>query len=197
MTANDVGFVTQPSDATRRLTIQHFDLNDFTTEMIVPHNSDARISDSTEWPPPVMFDIAYGCAAIKTWEAASFIDFARGRTRDFYYTDGDSSDDENGDGGNDVGKGRGRGSKGTGGDKKPRAELSQQNREHDTRAARQEERRRSQQASGVTDPQAPDLADIVMALWMQNACKGQCQAHAMKVDRTREKVQTWLDSTAE
>jgi hypothetical protein len=29
-----------------------------------------------EWPPPLIFDVAYGCAALKTWRVAAFVDFA-------------------------------------------------------------------------------------------------------------------------
>jgi len=38
-------------------------------------------------------------------------------------------------------------------------------------------------------------ADMVFALWMHSARKGQRQAEVMKADRTRDKVQTWLDFT--
>ena len=44
------------------------------------------------------------------------------------------------------------------------------------------------------DSHDPDFASVILALWMQNAKKGRRQAQAMKADRTREKVQTWLDS---
>jgi len=171
--ANHVGFVIQPSDATRRLTFQHFsDIRDPATEILAPHNSDARQSDSNEWPPPLIFDVAYGCAALKTWGVPLFRKFARGETRDIYYNNGNSGDEENGGGGEsgDLGE----------------AKRIQQAREREP-----EKRRLGQQASDST---GPDFADMVLALWMYNARKGRHRADAVKVDRTQEKVQTWLDS---
>jgi len=193
--ASVLGFITPPSDAKCRLTFQHFNLCDPVTAFLAPHNSDARISNSAEWPPPVTFDTAYGCVALKKWGVASFIDFARGRTRDVYYTNGDGGDDENGDddgvrrrrrdGADGVGgKDRNGGSRGDG------AKLSQQKRNRSFWAVRRQEKRCTQQEG----PQEPDFADMILALWMQNSMKRRRQAHATRVDRTREKVQTWLDS---
>ena len=56
-------------------------------------------------------------------------------------------------------------------------------------------RRVGGQASNTADSQTPDFADMILALWMHNARKGQRQARAMKAEKTREKVRTWLDST--
>src|SRR6266478_4344805 len=106
MTVNDVdlveqptahlGFAVQPSDADSRLIFQHFNLNDAAVAFLAPHNSDARQSDSDKWPPPLIFDVAYGCAALKAWGMISFIQFARERTRNIYY---DFDDEDEGDGG--------------------------------------------------------------------------------------------------
>jgi hypothetical protein len=184
-TADHLNFTVQPSDAVRRLTLQHFDNRDIATTALAPHNSDAKLSDSDDWPPPLIFDVAYGCAALKTWGVSSFINFARAHTRDIYYNDADHDDDENGDGSSSS-SGR------------PTDDVSggsrhdQQAHERKARAARrQEEKSRTvgRQASNT-----PDFADMILALWMRNARKGQCQAHTTKVDRTREKVRTWLDS---
>jgi hypothetical protein len=51
-----------------------------------------------------------------------------------------------------------------------------------------------QQASSTADSEAPDIADMVLSLWMHNASKVQRQVHAMKAGRTREKVGKWLAS---
>ena len=183
--AHLVGFAAQPQDASRRLTFQHFNNRDFATMTLAPHNSDARISDSVDWPPPLIFDIAYGCAVLKTWGLPPFLDFARERTKDIYYDNGDN-DDENDDGG-----GGGGGDGGNGGDGKLRSKHTQQKLDRIAPAARREKMRGDQQASNTADSQAPDFADMLMALWTR---KGQRQAHAMKADRTCEKVQSWLDS---
>ena len=97
--ADQLGFVIPPSLASSRLTFQHFNNRDPITTTMAPHNSDARQSDSNEWPPPFLFDVVYGSAALKTWGVPLFVIFARGRTRDIYYPDYGDNDDENGDGG--------------------------------------------------------------------------------------------------
>ena len=162
--ADHLGFVTQPSLANSRLTFQHLNNRDAVTTLVAPHNSDARRSQSNEWPPPLLFDVTYGSAALKTWGVPGFVNFARGRTKDIYYPDYGHNDDENGD--------------------------------RDARAARREEKRRvGWQASSAVDSQTPDYTDMILGLWMHNARKGRRQARAMKAEKTREKVRTWLDST--
>ena len=88
-TAQQVGFITQPSGSRKRTTFQHFNNNDL-VDVVAPHNSDAR-SSSAEWPPPLIFDAAYGCAAFRTWGIPVFIDFARTQTRIIYYNNDDGS----------------------------------------------------------------------------------------------------------
>jgi hypothetical protein len=193
LNANIIGFVTQPSLASSRLTFQHFNIHDVVTTALAPHNSDARQLDSDEWPPPLLFEVAYGNAALKTWGVPLFVNLIRGRTRDIYYNEGDDNDDENGDDVDDE--------NGDGGDSGDESDNSvrrrlQQRRDHDARAARREEKRRvGWQASKAADSQAPDFFDIILALRMHNARKGQCQARAKKAEKTRENVQRWLDST--
>ncbi len=195
MSVNDVALVMQPnaehlgfnpSLAVSRLTFQHFNAPDALTTLGAPHNSDARQRvDHDDWPPPLLFDVAYGCAALNTWGVPQFMNLARQRTRHIYYDDDDNDDDdENGDGGSD------------GGDGEPDVDVSgvdQQRRKPKLdRAARREKKKQEAQAA---DSQTPDFADMILALWMHNARKGQRQARAMKAEKTREKVRTWLDST--
>lgn len=47
-----------------------------------------------EWPPAMIFDAAYGCAALHAWGVPAFIEFVRKRVGDSYYDDDD--DDEEG-----------------------------------------------------------------------------------------------------
>lgn len=187
--APQVGFVTQPSIADKRLTFQHFNTHDLVVQMIAPHNSDARRSVGDEWPPPLIFDVAYGCAALKTWGVAAFIVLARNHTQDIYYNNRHNDDDH----GRGISRGRG-GHGGHGrGDGKPDNGHSQQKRDRDARAANRQAKF-GRQASDITRSQSPDFAEIILGLWMQNARKSQDIARAMKADRTWEKVQTWLES---
>ncbi|KAF8340795.1 hypothetical protein F5887DRAFT_888503 [Amanita rubescens] len=97
MSVNDVAVVMQPSAghlgfdpslADRRLTIQHFNAPDIGTRILAPHNSDARQHvDHDDWPPPLLFDVAYGCAALNTWGVPQFVNLARQRTGHIYYDD--------------------------------------------------------------------------------------------------------------
>ena len=209
MTVNDVdlvmqptvtnpGFITHPSDAHNRLTIHHFAVRDQITAFVAPHNSDARRSDSDDWPPPLIFDVSYGCAALKTWGVPTFMDFTQIRTRHIYYNDGDNNGDENGDSGDGGPSVDGQGGR-----------SSQQIIDRDAwaakrtakRAAKRAARRAAKQAkdsgpqaSSTADSGGPDIADIVLSLWMHNARKVRRQADAMKAGMTREKVGMWLDS---
>ncbi|KAF8309777.1 hypothetical protein F5887DRAFT_1153856 [Amanita rubescens] len=172
MSVNDVALVMQPnaghlgfnpSLADRRLTFQHFNAPDVVITTVAPHNSDARQRvDHDDWPPPLLFDVAYGCAALNTWGVPQFVNLARQRTRHIYYDDVSGVDQE------------------------------RRQQQLDARAARRERKKQEAQAA---DSQTPDIADIILGLWTHNARKGQRQARAMKAEKTREKVQTWLDST--
>jgi len=66
-----VGRVAQPGvplqpmgTVTEHVTFQHFNINDRNLAILVPHNCDATIADSDEWPPDLIFDVAYGCTAL-------------------------------------------------------------------------------------------------------------------------------------
>ena len=160
MSVNDVALVMQPiaehlslnpSPAVSRLTIQHFKAPDVVTAFVAPHNSDARQPmDHDDWPPPFLFDVAYGCAALKTWGVPQFVNLARQRTRHIYY------DDDN--------------------DQK----RYQQRLDSDARAARLEQKKKRASNTKAADSQIPDCADIILGLWMHNARQGQRQARAME-----------------
>ena len=143
-TANLVPFVQDPSVAFRRLTFQHFNVDDPLLPLVAPHNSDARPSDSNEWPPPLMFDISYGCAALETRGVPDFQEFARQLTRDTYYSldDDDDAEDDNDDsgsgdaGGGGSGGGSDGGSGGSGGGEGPRQSKRIRNRPRNFEAAK-------------------------------------------------------------
>ena len=168
--ATDLGFITPPSLADNRLTFHHFVNHDPVTALVAPHNSDARRSDSDDWPPPLIFDVAYGCAALNTWGVPTFTDFARTRTRHIYYNDGDNNGDKNGDSRDGGPSGDGQGGR-----------RSQQIIDRDARAAKRAAKRAKDsgpQASSTADSEAPDIADMVLSLWMHNARKVRRQADA-------------------
>jgi len=203
MDVKDVAFIASPlSSGIRtlepdepRLTLQHFKTVSNVIKHVAPHNCDARRSDSNEWPRSLIFDVAYGYAALNTWGTPRFTNFTRMCTRNSYYDNLDNGDNENGDGGSGEG---GNGGGGGGSDHRNiggHGESSQQN-PCAERAANRQKRRlgRQLESSNPADPQAPDLADMLLALWMHNARKRQRRAHEKKVERTQEKVRAWLDS---
>ncbi|KAF8960929.1 hypothetical protein BDZ97DRAFT_2035202 [Flammula alnicola] len=91
--AQHLGFAIQPSVANRRLTFQHFSNKDCNVAFLAPHNSDTKQSDSNEWPPPLVFDVAYGCVTLKTWGVAEFVQFAQEHTKEIYYNYDDNECD--------------------------------------------------------------------------------------------------------
>lgn len=149
----------------RRLTLQHFDVHDHNITLLAPHNSDVRISNGDNWPPDLLFDVTYGCAAIQSWVDPAFRSLIQSHNR-----------------------GRGRGGGGDGCDNHARSEKPG----IVERAFRTVRRAKAKDQGRHT---ADDSADLVLALWMYNARRGQRQAEAKNADRTRDKVQTWLDST--
>ena len=213
MSVDDVDVVMQPNAqhlgfnpalATSRLTLQHFNALDVATALVAPHNSDARQRlDHHDWPPPLLFNISYGCAALRTWGVPQFVQFAQQHTKHIDYEEDSDNDCEMGDGGGDSGDGSdgggnggssggggsdgGNGGDGGGGkpDVQPMSACA-------LRAAARVKRRQKMQA---VDSQAPDFADMILVLWMRNARKGQGQAHEAKAGKTQKKVQAWLDST--
>ena len=60
-----------PSASPGRFTLQHFrQLDDYTT-FNSPNNQDARLpADMSQFPPPIIVDMHYGCAAILQWGTA-------------------------------------------------------------------------------------------------------------------------------
>jgi hypothetical protein len=184
--ADQLGFPIEPSAADRRLTLQHFNNRDHVVDRNAPHNLDARQSDSDEWPPPLIFDVTYGCAALKMWGEHMFVNFAEEHVRNIYY----NREDNGGDGG---GGSRNGGNRGDGKPDDGQSEKhSQQVHGHD---AWTERRMKACQRANNTGDSDLDFFDIILGLWMFNArLKDQHQARAMGEDKTREKVQTWLES---
>jgi hypothetical protein len=181
LAVTDVARIAQPSVTlqplgTKRVTFQHFNTNDHNLAMLAPHNCDATIADSVEWPPDLIFDVAYGCAALAKWGTRPFIQFAQKNTHDIYYYQGNNGDDAN-VGNRDDGKGI----------------PLQQTSGRAERAARRAGRVGQATVSAAAEV-VPDFHDMVLGLWMHSAKKGQRTADAAKVDTTRKEVQAWLGS---
>jgi len=177
MDVTDVGYVLQlnavdtGAAATQRLTLHHFNNID---PVMPPHNSDARISDSAEWPSDLLRCFLLRCflwlCCPQTTGDPSFIALLRGRIADTIIGRG------RGRGG---GGGRGRGARGDRGESGSGSGVT-------TRAMAKAQAR-------TADTQA-DYAGMVLALWTQNARKHQHQVEVKKADRIRDEVQKWLDS---
>jgi hypothetical protein len=103
MDVTDVGNVTQPNGVgidlavRQRLTLQHFQKPDTLVMWSAPHNSDARLPDSGESPSDLLFEVAYGCAALKWWGDPAF----RALIQNRIHGDGDGNGNRGG-GGNVV-----------------------------------------------------------------------------------------------
>ena len=212
MNVNDVAFVSSPCPlgihslvlGSPCLTLQHFKAVNPFVSIGSPHNCDVRQPAGAESPPSLIFDVAYGYAALNTWGTPSFINFAQTHTRGSYYDNLGNGDSEDGDGGgdDDGGNGSGGGDGGDGGRDggggghrsiRWHGKSSQLN-AHSKQVANHQKRRPAQQHEACNP--APDLADMVLGLWMHNARKDMHQACMMKEEQTRESVQTWLQSIA-
>ena len=159
----------------KRLTFQHFNTDDPIVMHMAPHNCDARLPNDADWPPDVIFDAAYGIAAIQTWGTKTFRKFIWNSTRDMYNYE-DVGGDENG-GGGDTNEGNGA----------QRPEVGRSERAE--RAANRAKKRNGGRQ------ETPDIHDMLLGIWRLTAREGQRKALAVKAERTKEKVRTWLDST--
>jgi len=185
MAIADVDHVAQPGVqpqpfGTKRVTFQHFTTNDCNLAMLAPHNCDATIANSDEWPPDLIFDVAYGCAALDKWGTRLFIQFAQKNTYGIYYNDGANGDDANG---------------GDGDDRNP-YNPPQHRKECAERAARRAGRSVGQETTIASAGEIPDLHNMILGLWQRSAKEDQHTANAAKVDRTKKEVQAWLGSVA-
>jgi len=136
-----------------------------------PHNAVARQShNNDQLPPRFLFDVAYGCAALKTWGAREFVQFSEEQAKEFYYNNMDYDDD--GDDNYDDGA---------------RVKKSVRLQKAD-RHSRTETPATGQTKAG--ESQTFDVLDMVVGLWMHNARKDVRRTRMMK-ERTRESVQNW------
>jgi len=130
-----------------------------------------------DWPSDLVFDVSYGCAALKQWGDPTFTALIRDRITNINRGRGGGAGRSGGASG-----GGGRGAGGSGGD--PNRTTA-----HAECAAKQ-----ARVKEEMTADTQDGYADVVLALWTQNATKRQRQAEVKKANRTRDEVQKWLDS---
>jgi hypothetical protein len=174
-------FAVHPSVANSRLAFHNFSCSDPVLHFLVPHNS-AAVHSNNDGPPPFLFDVAYGCAALKAWGVKNFVQFSREKTQEFYYRDSDHEDDgEDDDGdGNEGYSVRGAGK---------RAMAS---RNKTVRAKKADGHSQTETLEKVGDGEEVDMFDVVAGLWAYSARKDMRRARMMKKEQTRESIQNWL-----
>ena len=130
----------------KHLTFQHFTTSD-QSKMVEAQKvtSHTQLSDVADWRPDLVFDTAYGIAALKTSTRAIYCE-------------------------------------GNGGDQNGRGDDTNQG------------NRSSRQFGGEQHQKVPGLSRHAFGVWMLNAGDDQREAHAVKSEKTKAKVQTWLDS---
>lgn len=161
-------FSVDPSVANSRLTFHNFNCSDFVVQRLIPHNPVA-VQSNNDWPPRLLFDVAYGCAALKTWGVRGFMKFAEETTKEFYYHDVDNDNDDSDNGHSVAGK---------------------QERVHQKKTVPGE----TPEKAG--DSEAVDILDVVVGLWAHNARKDMRRARMMGEEQTRESIKKWLEFVA-
>jgi hypothetical protein len=160
MIVDHLQFAVRPSVANSRLTFHNFSCSDYLVQF-VSHNSVA-VQSNNDWPPRFLFDVAYGCAALKTWGVKEFVQFTVEKTKEFYYHDvGNDSDD-----GHSV---RGAGVR----------------RNKTVRAKKADRHSQTETLEKARDSGAVDILDVVVGLWAHNARKDMRRARMMKEEQTR------------
>ena len=155
------------SNTESRVTYQNFTFEDEFFDSIIPHNSDARQADRDDWPPRFLFDVAYGCTAMRTWGASEFVKFATDHAKEYYYHDEDYKDDGHND-----------------------------NHDNDDQTTiRAKEMPVTRQAK-AGDGQVLDVFDMVLGLWAYGSRKDLCRARKMEKERMRESVQKWRQAVS-
>ena len=57
------------------------------------NRSRIAVQSNNDWPPRFIFDVAYGCAALKAWRVRKFVQFTEEKTKEVYYDNVDYDDD--------------------------------------------------------------------------------------------------------
>jgi len=172
----------------RRLTLQNLGTPDELLDTWIRiYTTDVRHpADVSTWPPPLILDFFYGCVALKAWGPKSFTKFIQDLNSHDYYESAEAKSGESGHGGNEN----------------EEENIPQHNLE---RRARYEERQKRRGEGEPKDDQEEhgqdefgEVMDVVMTLWMRHAPKRQSEQDTPRVpevDHSKQKVQTWLESS--
>ena len=133
-------------------------------------------------PPHFLFDVAYGCAALKTWGVREFVQFAEEQANEAYYHDVDYGEDGEKSDDND---------KHPNDDKDATTAASVRGKQTVRPEKANHHSRTETPATGQAkagDSQAVDNFDVVVGLWVHNARKDMRRARIMKEGQMRESV---------
>ncbi|EDR14543.1 uncharacterized protein LACBIDRAFT_321675 [Laccaria bicolor S238N-H82] len=155
-------YAVHPSVANSRLTFHNFSCSDNVIQFLVPHISVAVQSNNDCSPPPFLFDIAYGCAALKAWGVKEFAQFSSEKSKEFYYHN--CEDD-------DIHSARGAGQSKT------------------VRAKKAGCHSQTKTLAKAGENEEVDYWDVVLRLWAHNARKDLHRARMMQKEQTRESIQ--------
>ncbi|KAH0584780.1 hypothetical protein H2248_008062 [Termitomyces sp. 'cryptogamus'] len=199
MDTSDVGLPVNNANSTpakSRITLQYF-LDDYEAHvgsLHVHHNSDARFPPSHDSPPSVLFDYTYGCAVLQKWRLSESKDYIWQATKDIFYDDFNSDNEDEDDINNNADDG---------GDRSRSIPVIRRKGSGGVSAVHVEETQRATGESHIREN--IDVRDLVFASWMYNAKKARRQARlqrTMKTDSPRgtdpdlsQKIECWLKST--
>ncbi|KAF8311330.1 hypothetical protein F5887DRAFT_1050287 [Amanita rubescens] len=68
MGSRHLQFAEHPSVENSRLTFHNFTCNDYMGRQHSTSQLPVAMQSNNDWPPRCLFDFAYGCAVLKTWE---------------------------------------------------------------------------------------------------------------------------------
>ena len=158
-----------------RLTLQYIGhVTDPYFVAVTANNSDARQPDDVStWPPALILDFFYGCAALIAWSPKRFGTFIKGLNFNHYYggTKAQSGESDGEDGYN-------------------RGGTSQQTIDRSARREAREKKREGGDQEECGQDKLSEAMDMVMSLWMQHMMK--CEPEQRVDHSQKEKVKAWL-----
>ena len=173
-----------------RLTLQRIgNVSDRIFFAYLPNNNpDACQPDNANaWPPALILDFFYGCAALKAWGPKPFMTFVENLNFDDYYG-AEAKSGESGDEGSEEGD-------------TSRKEMDRRERYRARKKKRDKEERQRRHDEQEEDSQDEfgEVMDLVMGLWTRHARESQPEqgiARGPNVDHSQqEKVEAWLASS--
>jgi hypothetical protein len=145
----------------------------------IHNNSDARQpDDDSAWPPALIFDFFYGCAALNAWGEKPFKTFVKKLNSGNYYHEAKSGES------NDDGRYKQEGTSQQAMDRRARREAEERKRKRD-----------DQEEYGWDS--FGETMDLMMGLWMRQARKRQPKQDVPEVDHSKQEiVRAWLAVSA-